>query len=73
IQDKDSAFVGVDKSEADVIIAFFDKKEIYKLKWLNRYSAETIPMRDVDHGSMRLRGFSWQEARRPKSKFELFF
>ncbi|MBL7729165.1 MAG: hypothetical protein JNM68_15830, partial [Dinghuibacter sp.] len=47
IQDKDSAFVGVDKSEADVIIAFFDKKEIYKLKWLNRYSAETIPMRDV--------------------------
>lgn len=73
IQDEDSAFVGVDKSEADVIVAFFAKREIYKIKWVNRYDAVTTPMRDVDHGSMRLRGFSWQEARRPKSKFELFF
>lgn len=73
IQDEDSAFVGVDKSEADVIVAYFAKREIYKLKWINRYDAITTPMKDVDHGTMRLRGFTWQEARRPKSKFELFF
>lgn len=73
IQDEDSAFVGVDKSEADVIIAFFNNREIYKIKWLNRYSAETTPMKDADHGSLRLKNFSWQEKRRPRSKFELFF
>jgi lipopolysaccharide export system protein LptA len=73
IQDEDSAFVGVDKSLADLIYAYFQNREIYKIKWVNKYEARTTPMKEANHNSLRLRGFSWQEARRPKSKFELFF
>ena len=73
IIDEDNAFVGVDKSIADVIIAYFENKEIYKLKWLNKYDATTTPMKEVNHETMRLRYFNLQFNKRPKSKFELFF
>jgi lipopolysaccharide transport protein LptA len=73
IQDEDSAFVGVDKSQADVIYAYFNNREIVKIKWLNKYEAVTTPMKEADHNALRLRGFSWQEKRRPRSRLELFF
>jgi lipopolysaccharide export system protein LptA len=73
IQDEDKAFVGVDKSSADIIISYFRNKEINKIKWLNKYNAVTTPMKDVDHSAMRLRNFNLQWDKRPKSKFELFF
>jgi lipopolysaccharide export system protein LptA len=73
IQDEDKAYVGVDKSSADVIIAYFENKEIYKIKWLNKYDAVTTPMKDVNHNTLRLRNFKLQLDRRPKNKFELFF
>ncbi len=73
IQDEDKAYVGVDKSSADVIISYFENKEIYKIKWLNKYDAVTTPMKDVNHSTLRLRNFKLQLDRRPKSKFELFF
>ena len=31
-----------------------------------------FPMRQVNHEEMRLRGFKWQDYRRPKTKEELF-
>ncbi len=73
IQDEDKGFVGVDKSSAAVINAYFKNKEIYKLKWLNKYDGTTTPMKSVDHQSLRLRYFNLQFDKRPKSKFELFF
>jgi lipopolysaccharide export system protein LptA len=73
IQDEDSAFVGVDKSQADIVIAYFKNREIVKIKWINRYEGVTTPMKEVNHETLRLKGFLWQEKRRPKSKFELFF
>jgi lipopolysaccharide export system protein LptA len=73
IQDDEKAFIGVDKSSADVIQAYFANKEIYKLKWLNKYNANTTPMKDVNHDAMQLRGYNNLFHKRPKSKLELFF
>ncbi len=73
IQDDDKAYIGVDKSSADIIIANFANKEITKIKWINKYDGITTPMKDVDSEKSKLRGFNPQQNRRPKSKFELFF
>ncbi len=73
LQDDDKAYIGADKSAADIIIANFANKEIYKLKWVNKYDGVTTPMKDIKPEALRLRGFNPQEKRRPKSKFELFF
>jgi lipopolysaccharide export system protein LptA len=73
IQDEDKAYIGVDKSSANIIISYFENKEIYKIKWLNKYDATTIPMKDVSPEALRLKGFTIQENKRPKTKFELFF
>ncbi len=73
IQDDAKGFVGVDKSSADRIYSYFKDKEIYKIKWINKYNALTTPMRQANHELLRLRGFTPQYNLRPKSKFELFF
>jgi lipopolysaccharide export system protein LptA len=73
IQDEEKGFVGVDKSSASIIVSYFKDKEIYKIKWLNKYNALTTPMKEVNHEAMRLKGFNLQLNRRPKSKLELFF
>ena len=73
IQDEAKGFVGVDKSAASIINAYFTNREIYKLKWINKYDATTNPMQTTNHNTMRLRNFNHQFNLRPKSKFELFF
>jgi lipopolysaccharide export system protein LptA len=73
IQDDDKAYVGVDKSSADIIIANFLNKELYKLKWVNKYDGTTTPMKSINDANTKLRGFNPQPDKRPKSKFELFF
>ncbi len=73
LQDDAKAYIGVDKSSADIIIANFENKEIFKIKWINKYDATTTPMKELNLEDAKLRGFNTQQNRRPKSKFELFF
>jgi lipopolysaccharide export system protein LptA len=82
VQDEKKAFTGVNKAHADVIDMLFSPK--YDSagkpngKELNRVVLRTdaegtmYPIKHVNFDDMVLRGFKWQEDRRPKSKTELF-
>jgi len=72
VRDEDSAYVGVNRMGADVIELRFENKELSKIAVINQASAVLTPIRQADHEEMKLRGFKWQEARRPKTYFELF-
>lgn len=69
---EDSSFVGVNRSTSDVIDVFFKDKKPQKVVLRNNLEGTLYPMTQVNHGDMRVRGFTWQEERRPKTKFELF-
>lgn len=77
VQDDNKAYTGVNKAHADIIDMIFTKKEKDKSKELNRVvlrndaEGTMFPFRKVNFDEMRLRGFKWQEAKRPKSKEEL--
>ncbi len=72
VQDEDSAYVGVNRSTADIIDMRFLKRALNKVVFINDVKGTTTPFRQVNFSEMRLRNFKWLDNRRPKTKFELF-
>lgn len=71
-QDDDSAFTGMNRSSGDVIDIYFIKKELNKVKFVNSVEGIMYPLRQIPANKKQLKGFTWQDARRPKNKLELF-
>ncbi|MEO6490522.1 MAG: OstA-like protein [Ferruginibacter sp.] len=71
-QDEDSAYVGMNRSSADVIDAYFIKKELNKVKYINDVNGTMYPLRQIPSDVKFLKNFIWMDARRPKNKLELF-
>ena len=71
-QDEKKAFAGVNKTIADIIDMQFVNKELNKVTYRGEGNGTTYPFGQVNHDEMKLRGFKWQDKRRPKTKFELF-
>jgi lipopolysaccharide export system protein LptA len=78
VQDDNKAYTGANKAHADIIDMIFGEKsdtsgrELRKVILRNDAEGTMIPFKKINFDDMRLRGFKWQEARRPKSKEELF-
>lgn len=72
VQDKDSAFTGMNHADGSVIDMYFIKQQLDKVKFLNDVHGKLYPMRHIPKGQEYLKKFSWLEARRPKNKLELF-
>ena len=77
VKDDNNAYTGVNKAHADIIDMIFQMKEdssgreLRKVAMRNDVEGSMIPFGKVSFDDMRLRGFKWQESRRPKSKQEL--
>lgn len=72
IQDKDSAFTSVNQTESDAIDMFFVKGDLNKVVLRSSVKGTVYPIRQKMPSEMRLENFQWLEARRPKTKYELF-
>jgi lipopolysaccharide export system protein LptA len=70
LDDKDR-FIGMNRSTADAIDMFFENKKARKVKFINDLKGVTYPMRQIPAEEDKLKGFNWQEGRRPKSRYEL--
>lgn len=71
-QDNDSAYVGMNRTTADQIDMFFEKKAAKKVKFTSSVKGTTFPIRQLPVEEKQLPGFQWLENRRPKNKLELF-
>lgn len=77
VQDDYKAYTGVNKAHADIIDMIFGEKtdsgrELKKVIMRNDVEGSMIPFKKVNFDDMVLRGFKWLEARRPKSREDLF-
>lgn len=72
IQDDDSAYTGINESKSDIMDIYFLEKELFKVVFRSSVTGTIWPMSYKSPDEMRLTGFRWLEARRPKSKYELF-
>jgi hypothetical protein len=71
-QDSDSAFIGMNRTTADMIDMFFENKEAKKVKFTSSVKGTTYPIRKLPADQKKLDSFKWLEKRRPKNKLELF-
>lgn len=72
IQDKDSAFTSVNQTQSDAIDLYFLKGDLNKVVLRSSVRGTITPIRQKDPAQSRLAKFQWLEARRPKTKYELF-
>lgn len=72
VLDDDSAVVGVNKVGGDMIDLRFLNKELNKVVVIGQPSGNMVPMLQATDQDKILRDFKWLEARRPKTKYELF-
>lgn len=71
-QDDDSAYTGMNYSTGDLINVYFINKELNRVKFVNNVDGVMYPLKQIPADKKYLRGFKWQDARRPKNKLELF-
>jgi lipopolysaccharide export system protein LptA len=72
MQDKDSAFTGVNQTTSDAIDIYFRKGDLYKVVLRSAVKGDLFPIKFKEPSAMRLTNFIWLEERRPKSKYDLF-
>ena len=72
IKNEDSAYVGMNRSEADLIEVLFDSTALNRIKFTRSVKGITYPIRQIPSEQKKFRNFKWLEAKRPKSKWELF-
>ena len=72
LQDKDSAYTGINQSQSDIMDVYFREKEINRVVFRSSVKGTLWPIRQKNPLEMRLQNFKWLEARRPKTKYELF-
>jgi lipopolysaccharide export system protein LptA len=71
-QDKDSAYIGMNRASGEAIDLFFKKSELNKVKFVNDVKGALHPINKIPAGTSELKNFNWQDKRRPKNKLELF-
>lgn len=65
-------FVGMNRSSSDAIDMFFENKKAKKVKFINDLKGVTYPVTQIPPGENQLKGFDWQESKRPKNRESLF-
>ena len=70
--DKDSTYTGINQTNSDVMDVYFAKGDLYKVVFRSSVKGTFWPASEEKRASLRLSRFSWQEARRPKTKYDLF-
>ena len=65
--DDRQAYIGVNQTQATRMILFFGNNEVERIKFINQPTAQLLPMGQTNHQTLRLEGFRWERARRPRS------
>lgn len=71
-KDADSAYIGLNKSSGQVIDVYFKNDEVIKILFINDVNGVLYPMGQIPVKEKTLKGFLWQDDRRPKHYLELF-
>jgi lipopolysaccharide export system protein LptA len=72
VKDEDSALVGINNVNGDIIDLRFKNKELDKVVVISEPKGVMLPVSQATEQEKVLRNFKWRDARRPKTKFELF-
>lgn len=70
-QDERNRFISVNKSSSDLIDVLFGETKPRRVSFIRGFDGISYPMRKVNHDDLKIRGFRWLDAIRPKTKFDI--
>lgn len=70
--DDDSAYIGMNRCSGDVMDIYFENKQLNKIKFINAVDGTLYPLKQIPPDTRQLKGFLWQDSRRPKNKLDIF-
>ena len=70
-QDPENKFVGMNHATCDAVDLFFKDQKPLKVKFINDLKGTTFPIRKIPPGESEIKGFKWQESRRPKTRLQM--
>lgn len=70
-EDEYKKLIGVNSSTCDVIIVNFLNNKPQRVVFVNNLNGTMFPVKQVNHDSIKVKGFLWLEDKRPKSKFDI--
>lgn len=72
IQDEDSAYAGINQSASDIMDVYFKEGGLKKVVFRSSVKGTLWPASEARSNKFLLKDFEWLEARRPKTKYELY-
>ena len=72
VQDSDSAFTNVNQSASEIMDAYFVAGDLARVVFRSNVQGTLWPASQKTPAEMRLKNFQWLDARRPKTKYDLF-
>jgi len=70
--DDDSAYIGMNRCSGDVMDIYLENKQLNKIKFINAVDGTLYPLKQIPLDTRQLKGFLWQDTRRPKNKLDIF-
>jgi lipopolysaccharide export system protein LptA len=71
-QDDSKAYIGVKKVLCDDMKIYFGDNKVEKIMYYTEPTGAFYPMRQIDHNTLKIKGFVWYPELKPKSKEEIF-
>jgi lipopolysaccharide export system protein LptA len=68
-RDESRRYLGVNDVDANRMLVRFGNNQVKRIHFYEEPKAVLYPMRQIDHNKLRLSGFDWQEAKRPRQRF----
>lgn len=72
IRDEDSAYSGINQSASDIMDVYFKEGDLSKVVFRSGVKGTLWPASHAKNDKLQLKNFEWLEARRPKTKYELY-
>jgi lipopolysaccharide export system protein LptA len=72
IRDEDSAYSGINQSSSDMMDVYFQQGDLNKVVFRSNVKGTLWPASESKRNNLQLKDFEWLEARRPKTKYELY-
>ncbi len=70
--DEEQAYIGLNQTVCSEMNLYFTNKTLDRIAFLTEPKGELLPMNQVDHEAVKLKGFCWEKEARPKKLEDLF-
>jgi lipopolysaccharide export system protein LptA len=69
--DEEDAYIGVNNIQCSEMLMYFGNNQVDNIRFYTSPEGALLPMKQTDHQSLRLDGFTWEVSRRPKDRDEV--